>query len=47
VPSGAVTAVSDTMTAALPLSQISVNRVTATPVPDGGISPGTTMASLA
>ena len=36
-PSRVVTVVSDQMTAALPLSQISVNRVTARPVPDGGI----------
>ena len=35
-----VTVVSDQITAALPLSQISVNRVTARPVPDGGIGPG-------
>jgi hypothetical protein len=47
VPSGAVTLVSDQIKAALPLSQISVNRVTATPVPDGGIGPGTETASLA
>ena len=36
-PSGVVTVVSDQITAALPLSQISVNLVTARPVPDGGI----------
>src|SRR6202171_6709240 len=47
VPSGAVTVVSDQMTAALPLSQISVKRVTAMPVPDGGTGPGTETASLA
>ena len=39
--------VSDQITAALPLSQMSVNRVTAIPVPDGGIGPGTVTASLA
>ena len=42
-----VTVVSDQITAALPLSQMSVNRVTATPVPDGGIGAGTETASLA
>src|ERR1700754_1804270 len=47
VPSGAVTVVSDQMTAALPLSQMSVNLVTAMPVPDGGIGVGTETASLA
>src|SRR5258705_3638665 len=47
VPSGAVTVVSDQITAALPLSQMSVKRVTATPVPDGGIGPGTETASEA
>ena len=47
VPSGADTVVSDQITAALPLSQMSVNRVTAIPVPDGGIGPGTDTASLA
>ena len=41
------TVVSDQITAALPLSQMSVNRVTAMPVPDGGIGPGTVTASLA
>ena len=46
-PSGAVTVVSDQITAALPLSQMSVNRVTARPVPDGGIGAGTETASLA
>jgi hypothetical protein len=35
------------MTAALPLSQMSVKRVTAMPVPDGGMDPGTVTASLA
>ena len=40
VPSGADTVVSDQITAALPLSQMSVNRVTAIPVPDGGMGPG-------
>ena len=47
VPSGAVTVVSDQITAALPLSQMSVNLVTARPVPDGGIGAGTETASLA
>src|SRR6201991_3379642 len=47
VPSGAVTVVSDQITAALPLSQMSVNLLTATPVPDGGIGVGTETASLA
>src|SRR5215475_8547577 len=47
VPSGAVTLVSDQMTAALPLSQISVNLVTARPVPDGGMGAGAEIASLA
>jgi hypothetical protein len=47
VPSGAVTVVSDQITAALPLSQMSVNRVTATPVPLAGIGPGAEIASLA
>ncbi len=47
MPSGVVTVVSDQITAALPLSQMSVNRVTATPVPDGGIGAGTETASLA
>src|SRR6478609_8659232 len=47
VPSGAVTVVSDQITAALPLSQMSVNLVTAIPVPDGGTGPGTDTASLA
>ena len=42
-----VTVVSDQITAALPLSQMSVNRVTATPVPDGGIGAGAETASLA
>ena len=36
VPSGAVTRVSDQITAALPLSQMSVNRVTASPNPTAG-----------
>ena len=40
MPSGVVTVVSDQITAALPLSQMSVNLVTATPVPDGGIGAG-------
>ena len=39
--------VSDRITAALPLSQMSVNRVTAVPFPDGGIGPGIATASLA
>jgi len=47
VPSGVVTVVSDQITAVLPLSQISVNLVTATPVPDGGIGLGAETASLA
>ena len=47
VPVGSLTVVSDQITAALPLSQISVKRVTATPVPAGGIGPGTSTASLA
>ena len=47
VPSGVVTVVSDQITAALPLSQMSVNLVTATPVPDGGIGAGADTASLA
>ncbi len=42
-----MTVVSDQITAALPLSQISVNRVTAVPVPDGGMGPGALIASLA
>jgi len=46
-PPGSVTVVSDQMTAALPLSQISVNRVTAVPVPDAGMGPGALIASLA
>jgi hypothetical protein len=46
-PSGAVTVVFDQMTAALPLSQMSVNLVTARPVPDGGIGDGAETASLA
>jgi hypothetical protein len=41
-----VTLVSDQITAALPLSQISVKRVTPRPVPDGGIGPGMDTASL-
>jgi hypothetical protein len=45
--SGVVTVVSDQITAALPLSQISVKRVTARPVPEGGIGPGMDTASLA
>src|SRR6188508_2185843 len=45
VPSGVVTVVSDQITAALPLSQMSVNLVTARPVPDGGIGAGTLTAS--
>ena len=35
------------MTAALPLSQMSVNLVTARPVPDGGIGDGAETAALA
>src|SRR6478735_236333 len=46
-PSGVVTVVSDQITAALPLSQMSVNFVTARPVPDGGIGAGADTASLA
>jgi hypothetical protein len=42
-----VTVVSDQITAALPLSQTSVKRVTARPVPDGGMGPGTVTVSLA
>jgi hypothetical protein len=42
-----VTVVSDQITAALPLSQMSVNRVTARPVPDGGMGPSRKTASLA
>src|SRR6478609_8969303 len=47
VPSGVVTVVSDQITAALPLSQMSVNVVTARADPDGGIGAGTDTASLA
>lgn len=47
VPSGAVTVVSLQITAALPLSQMSVNRVTALAEPDGGSGPGTSTRSLA
>src|SRR6478735_272748 len=47
VPSGVVTVVSDQITAALPLSQMSVNLVTARPVPDGGSGAGADTASLA
>src|SRR5262249_27526877 len=46
-PSGVVTVVSDQITAALPLSQMSVNLVIALPVPDGGIGAGADTASLA
>src|SRR3954464_7574325 len=46
-PSGVVTVVSDQITAALPLSQMSVNSVTARPAPDGGIGAGADTASLA
>ena len=41
LPSGSLTSVSLQITAALPLSQISVNRVTARAEPDGGSGPGT------
>ena len=47
MPSGAVTVVSLQITAALPLSQMSVNRVTALAEPDGGSGPGTSTRSLA
>ena len=44
---GSVTLVSDQITAAFPLSQISVNLVTAVPVPSAGMGPGALIASLA
>ena len=47
LPSRSVTVVSLTMTAALPLSQISVMRVLARPAPLGGSGAGTCTASLA
>ena len=47
VPSGAVTVVSLQITAALPLSQMSVNRVTALAEPEGGSGAGTSTRSLA
>ena len=46
-PSGAVTAVPPDHRGLAHLSQMSVKRVTATPVPDGGIEPGADTASLA
>ena len=46
-PSGAVTAVRPDHRGLAHLSQMSVKRVTATPVPDGGIEPGADTASLA
>jgi hypothetical protein len=42
-----VTVVSDQITAALRLSQMSVNVVTARPAPDGGSGDGAETASLA
>ncbi|OUZ03183.1 hypothetical protein B0172_02744 [Mycobacterium avium subsp. paratuberculosis] len=45
MPSGAVTFVSLQITAALPLSQMSVNRVTARAEPEGGSGAGTSTRS--